>query len=123
VTEDRFIRIRELFEAALAQPPASRNAFVEAACAGDMEMRNEVDRLLAAHEKTDAIVDRPAISRDVIPDLREETSPDVMSGRRFGSWKIVRELGRGGMATVYLARRADDAFRKEVALKLVAPFP
>ena len=46
---------------------------------------------------------------------------DCLAGRRIGAYRIVRELGRGGMAAVYLAERADEQFRKQVAIKLVKP--
>jgi hypothetical protein len=53
----------------------------------------------------------------LFPEAPDEES---LAGRQFGAYQILREIGRGGLGAVYLAARADDEYRKEVALKLVA---
>ena len=44
-----------------------------------------------------------------------------MAGKRIGAYRIIREIGNGGMAVVYLAERADDQYRKRVAIKMLPP--
>jgi len=116
MTPERFRQIRNLFEAALEQDPAAREAFVSQAAATDEELLAEVRRMLQAHQQRvtylDGTLTAPA-------DLR--TDPRRMEGRRLGNFEILREVGRGGMGTVFLARRADGLFEQQVAIKVVSP--
>jgi len=109
MTAERFRQVRNVFDAALERQPATRTAFIEEACHGDPDLRNEVDGLLAARDRTGGWVDG-----SVAPASRLE-------GGSIGPYEILRTLGEGGMGTVYLAARADGAFRKLVALKIVRP--
>ncbi|MBL8175265.1 MAG: serine/threonine protein kinase [Bryobacterales bacterium] len=113
---ERFRQIRNLFEAALEQDPAAREAFVSQAACSDNELLSEVRRMLAAHQQRvtylDGTLTAPA-------ELR--TDPLRMEGRRLGNFEILREVGRGGMGTVFLARRADGLFDQQVAIKVVSP--
>src|SRR5262245_47788842 len=102
---------RDLFEAALEQPAHDRAAFLERTCS-DPGLRQRVDELLRAHEQ--------AATSFLRQSAIELTASDaVRAGRRLGAYELVRELGRGGMGVVFLAVRADDAYRKEVAIKLI----
>jgi eukaryotic-like serine/threonine-protein kinase len=101
---ERRARIEALFEAALDLPEDDRGDWLESECAGDPELLAEVQALLAAHELADRIFAEP------------ESAP---LGGRVGPYRVIRELGRGGMGVVYLAERADGQFRRRVALKLV----
>ncbi len=113
---DLFRRSREVFDRAADIPRADRDAFLREACSGDAELRAEVDALLRDSEgETLSEGVREAVS-DLADPVR---GCDAVSGRRVGPWELIREIGRGGMGAVYLARRADDAFRREVAVKLV----
>jgi len=107
-------RIQNLFLEALDLPPEQRGQFLEASCPGDAELRREVESLIA-HDDTD---DRQ------IAEALEDTAQSLfasedVTGMRLGVWRVIKELGRGGMGTVYLACRADDQFQKHVAIKLV----
>ena len=113
MTPERFRQIRNLFDAAIEREPGERQGFLDQACRGDRLLHTEVDRLLEAHYKRLGPVDRPAIVLD--------TESDQLEGRRVGPYEVLREIGTGGMATVYLARRADGLFERNVALKFVRP--
>lgn len=102
---ERRARIEALFEAALDQPEAGRGDWLESACGEDPELLAEVQALLAAHELADQLFPEPS---------------SAPAGARIGPYRVLRELGRGGMGVVYLAERADGQFRRRVALKLVA---
>jgi serine/threonine protein kinase len=113
---ERFRQIRNLFEAALERLPEQRIAFVDQAVKGDEGLQQEVRRMLDAHQQTVTFLDGVLAAP---PALR--TDPLRMEGRRLGPFEILREIGRGGMGTVYLARRADELFAQQVAIKVVTP--
>jgi hypothetical protein len=98
---DRWQRLEDLFHATLERPPAEREAFLTKACAGDQELRKDVERLLRADEEASAFVDSAAAG---VERLAATVLPD---GRQVGGYRIVRQLGRGGMGSVYLGERAD----------------
>jgi tetratricopeptide (TPR) repeat protein/tRNA A-37 threonylcarbamoyl transferase component Bud32 len=114
---ERWQRIEELFQSALECAPQNRGAWLDTACGSDFELRCEVDALLAAHETGDADFTRAAFA-EALRVLGRRTAR-VQEGQRIGPYRIVRELGRGGMSRVYLAARADQAFEKQVAIKIV----
>ncbi len=106
---ERFRQIRNLFDAALERDSGTREAFLREACTGDEELLVEVGRLLAAHGEPTGWIDASVLGGS-LPRLE---------GRRFGPYQVLRQLGQGGMGSVYLAARVDGAFRKLVALKIV----
>ncbi|MBS0396643.1 MAG: serine/threonine protein kinase, partial [Proteobacteria bacterium] len=112
----RWQRIKDLFEAARALPAPERARFLAGECGTDAGLRAELDSLLAADGVPEAILDRPAAAYLAPGALATETR---WLGRRVGVYEIVAVLGRGGMGDVYRARRADGAFDKDVAVKLV----
>ena len=79
-------------------------------------MADELAQLLAAHSRDEGIMEGPAVV--TAPGWLEAEAPSAV-GRRFGPYRVVRELGRGGMGAVYLAERDDGAFEQRVALKLI----
>jgi serine/threonine protein kinase/tetratricopeptide (TPR) repeat protein len=114
MSADRFARLQELFHGALALPLAERRAFLEVAAAGDGALVEEA-LLLLASEASD--VD------DLAENVRLAASSltgDRVVGRRIGPYRVLRELGEGGMGVVYLAVRDDDVYRKRVAIKVAS---
>jgi eukaryotic-like serine/threonine-protein kinase len=115
VTPARWRRLKELFGAALEVAPADRDAFLAAACEGDLPLRAELEALLAAHRLPGAFLEAPPLpspAGDPIP-------PGPPAPEQLGPYRLVRELGHGGMGTVYLAIRADQEFHREVAIKVI----
>ncbi|HUR32333.1 MAG TPA: protein kinase [Vicinamibacterales bacterium] len=103
---------RDFFDAALALPPAERSSFLEHECA-EPGLRAQVESLLRAHDLAGTgFLGRSAIELTA--------SPPPLIGRRIGHYELTSEIGRGGMGIVYLAVRADDTYRKAVAVKLVS---
>jgi eukaryotic-like serine/threonine-protein kinase len=114
---ERWARVKELFEATADLDPTQRAALLEKECGGDQALRSEVESLLESDELTGGFIEEPAfaIPRDLFPDDAEEP----VAGRKFGAYQLIREIGRGGLGAVYLAARADDEYRKEVAIKVI----
>ena len=110
---DRWQRLEDLFHAALELPPEQRTAAVAAACGDDVELLRDVQRLLQADAHASAFVEGAAAG------VQRAAAMMVPEGTLIGPYRIVRELGRGGMGTVYLAERADTQFEMRVAIKVI----
>lgn len=112
LSRERWQRLEPLLDAALEVDPSRRAAFLERACGGDFALRAELKSLLAACDLGANMLETPA-AITYAPLLGEETTamPTLLGGR----YQIVREIGRGGMATVYLAD--DPKHRRQVAVK------
>ncbi|MFQ5805045.1 MAG: tetratricopeptide repeat protein [Phycisphaerae bacterium] len=117
MTPDRWQRVKQLFHAALPMETQARKAFLDEACGDDAMLRLEVESLIASHEQGSSFFEVPAIQL-ATSDLGEPRT-EVGSRRRIGPYEVTRQIGSGGMATVYLAVRADDAYQKRVAIKVV----
>jgi tetratricopeptide (TPR) repeat protein len=115
----RWPEISRILDAALELSPAERARYVEAACAGDAALHAEITRLLQTSPNAVDFLDQPAAAY-AAPYVHEVgDGSNAAEGARVGPYRIVGEAGHGGMGTVYLAERADDEYRKRVALKLV----
>ncbi len=116
MTPERWRRINELFEQEAALDPAGRAARLEAASGGDPELPAEVERLLAADLQAGSFLENLV---QWTPEEPSAAGGDLPADRQIGPYRIEREIGQGGMGTVYLAARADGLFEKEVAVKVV----
>jgi serine/threonine-protein kinase len=113
----RWERLQRLFHAAAERPPAEREAFLAEACDDDA-LRREVLELLAHDEP---LAPGTGVGEAVAAAARAAAPShpaDPWAGRSIGAYRVVRELGRGGMGVVLLAERADGAFERQVAVKL-----
>jgi serine/threonine protein kinase/tetratricopeptide (TPR) repeat protein len=109
---DNWDRIQEIFLKAADLGSPERTAFLERACHGDSSLRAEVDSLLRADSA-------PSRLDEAIGSEAASLIGQPLSGARLGAYRVLEEMGRGGMGTVYLAERDDDQFRKQVAIKVV----
>ena len=112
MTPEHWERLKTLFTEALERDAADRPAFVASLKEEDAPVRTALLSLLDAHREDD-FLESPAFRIGPIPE-EIEAPPE-----RVGPWAIVREIGRGGMGTVFLATRADAEYEKKVAIKFV----
>lgn len=118
MTPERWQKIKDLLAAAWEVAPEDRAAFLEKNCEGDDSIRREVE-LLLEHERGlgSQFLNETALGEATAAILPPEENSWI--GRRFGAYKTIEQIGLGGMGEVYRAFRADDQYRKEVALKVV----
>ena len=125
LSPERWQQIDALFEAALARPPDQRAAFLEQACSGDAALRDEVFALIESDSEAEHALGESAthfaetLLSDLESDLDDGFDADRNGERRIGPYRLLEEIGRGGMGTVYRARRDDHLYQRQVALKLV----
>src|SRR5689334_4927930 len=116
MTPERWRQVKALLEDALEHHPAERAAWLAAACEDDALLKCEIESLIAAYEEDQRFLETPAVAAESLPG--GQLLPSV-AGRLIGAYRIIREIGQGGMGTLYLAVRADDHYRQRVAIKLV----
>ncbi len=123
-SDEGWHEIDAIFSEALERSPGERAAFLRNRCAGRAELQAAVQELLDAADAADAYLERTIdplagpLWSEIAAEL-DRRAPDSAEGRRIGPYRLLRELGRGGMATVFLAERADGEFEQQVALKLI----
>lgn len=105
--------IKDVFAAAFDLSEDARAAFLKE-CREDLRL--EVEKLFAANDEAKDFIAEPALVEMGVIDARH-TDPYI--GKQIDSYKILSEIGQGGMGTVYLASRADESFDKKVAVKLI----
>ena len=114
MTPEKWKHIKGILEHAVELPAAEREAFLDDECSGDHELRAEIESLLAKNDTNDVFLESD-LSQSILEDIAGESR----IGERIGNYKIIREIGSGGMGSVYLADRADGAFEQKVAIKLI----
>src|SRR5712692_7859043 len=113
---ERWRQIETLFHRVLDCEPRRRAVFLDSACAGDASLRMEIESLLSSYEKG-SFTETPAFAEGI--KLLEENEERSRTGQNIGPYRVIRKIGQGGMGAVYLAARADEAFEKKVAIKLI----
>ena len=118
MTPERYQQVKQVYLDAMDCDPVARSAWLAQRCGADEALRLEVEALLRESVETAPFLETPPPLPD-FPMLPRRQAADERIGQRIGPYKILREIGQGGMGAVYLAERADEQFRKRVALKVV----
>jgi len=120
MTPERFKRVRAIYEAALEVAPLERGAFVARESQNDEEIRREVEGLLQARERETDWLSEPVLGPP--KSFADSTRlPRRMEGRHIGGYRLIKEIGSGGMGSVYLAEPVSGTFHRRVAIKLIRP--
>ena len=116
---EQWRKIREIFERASDLPASERAEFIAQSCAGDDETRRRVEAMLDADARDNLLVDRPAweAGAALIASLGGPEDTLSFSGEEIGVYRLIDEIGRGGMGTVYLAY--DTRLKRKAALKIL----
>ena len=99
-------RVKEILDGCLDLPPAEQSAYLEQACAGRAALRTEVESLLRSHAEAGDFIAEPVLRESFL-------------GTRLGVWKIIGDIGEGGMSRVCLAERDDGQFQQRAAVKIL----
>lgn len=113
---ERFRRVRALFDEATALPVEQRAAFVRDQSGGDRSIEDEVLRLLNSVDSANlgGFLGEPAWKRS-------PAEAPIKTGTWFGPYRVIRQLSSGGMGSIYLVVRSDDAYKRQAALKVIRP--
>jgi len=117
-TPESWQRARALLATLIELPAEQRASFLDSSCSDDANLRLHLEDLLRAHEATEA-QHFEKFSEELGSNLAAAGFVQPAIGRRIGAYRLEAEIGRGGMGSVYRAVRADDAYEKRVAIKLV----
>jgi serine/threonine protein kinase/tetratricopeptide (TPR) repeat protein len=121
VTREEWRRIKAVAAGALEQPEDTRRAYLAATCGDDRDLRDQVESLLASAAEASPFFETPSVliagARAVVETLARFDTSRV--GEQIGAYRVVRELGGGGMGAAYLAVRADETYEKTVAIKVL----
>ena len=117
VTPKRWKEVEAVFEQVLEVPAGERSDFLRRTCAGDEELRCEVASLLDSHSRAGTFLHDSDLF--FCRESFAEEGSLLVPGQTIDRYRIIREIGRGGMGAVYLAERADAEYEKQVAIKLI----
>ena len=112
MTPERWQQVNEVFHSALEREPPQRATFLSQVCAGDQDLRREVESLIRSHQQEGSFIDAPRLA-----DALDDDHTELATGQAVSHYKIIKMLGAGGMGKVYLAQ--DNLLNRKVAIKLL----
>src|SRR5262245_5561639 len=118
---ERWQKLDRLLEEAMDRPPEQRAAFLVEACAGDDQLRSEIEAIIKAYEKG-TLLDNSALQHAAKQMAADDSSlaPSLsLTGRTLSHYDVISMMGAGGMGEVYLAK--DRTLKRDVALKILQP--
>ena len=119
ITPERWQQVKDILGQALDVDTGRRQEFLDTACGSDAGLRAEVQSFLAHQVETSS--DTMEQCADDAARLRIHGPTTAKPGTRIGAYRVLREIGRGGMGAVFLAARDDEQYQQHVAIKLIKP--
>jgi Tol biopolymer transport system component/serine/threonine protein kinase len=110
LSPERWQRVKDVLGTCLGLAASERAAYLDSACGDDAEVRAEVESLMASYDEADDVLERP---------LHPADDRDLLAGRTAGEYRLVREIGEGGMSRVYLAERTGPGEPRQAAIKVI----
>src|SRR3954469_12899291 len=109
---DYWHRVERVLDVALERDPSDWSTVLDSECDNDPALRDDVEDLLSRLSTARSFLETPpaATAAALIAEARRLDGPASHDGRRLGAYRIVRQIGRGGMSRVFLAERADGEF-------------
>ena len=118
MNRERLHQIQTLYDHVSELPVTERPGYLDEACAGDGDLRIEIESLLAFQSENDTCLDQPAIH--LVAETLAEESAGLLVGRMLGRYQLLSLVGRGGMGDVYCA--VDSRLNRLVAVKILPQY-
>ncbi len=115
MADEKWQKIREVFDSALRRQPDERRMFVNEACGQDKTLLAEVESLLSSLDSAEGFMETPAVAE--VAHMIEIETKKLEAGKLFGHYEIIEQIGVGGMGEVYLAK--DTRLERRIALKIL----
>lgn len=115
MVDEKWLKVREIFDSALRRLPEDRRRFVIEACGEDKILLAEVESLLSSLGSAESFMETPAVAK--VADVIETKTNKLERGKCFGHYEIIERIGAGGMGEVYLAQ--DKKLDRRVAVKIL----
>jgi serine/threonine protein kinase len=120
ISAERWKQVDELLQAALHCPPEQRDQFLRQACERDTALLDEVESLLRSHHQLQGFLETPAIHIAAAAVAQTQQRTESRAGQVISHYRLLRQLGSGGMGVVWLAERNDGRFERQVAIKFLS---
>src|SRR5512132_432579 len=105
MTREEWLRVKQITAAALEEPDAGRASYVATACGGDEPLEREVRSLLSSAISATPLFETPVFTASIAETAIANATQTARPGSRLGAYRIVKEIGHGGMGAVFLAER------------------
>lgn len=114
-------KVERIIDVALESDPSHWPRVLDEESKGDVALRQEAASLLTHYTAARSFLESPPVEAAASLIAEERAPAQQFEGRRIGVYRLVKQIGRGGMSRVFLAERADGAFEQQVAIKLLGP--